>query len=189
MRKLDYRPYCFDSGTEPLKTRHQQLLEAVKHTDITADIDKDTLNAIIEQAIKNNPVNVNVNVDNSAIEGTLGDEFCKVHSHITRAENEIIETLSCNCNKECDCGEHASCSCNDNKITKQDLADAVSQINSHIDETIEMPDSDIIIETISNKIDNAVVTINNEISSVKDAVKMTETKVDEFRELYETFHD
>lgn len=70
--------------------------------------------------------NVSVDTDvitntiNTAIDESMDCQFRGVNCHIENAKNEIINNLSCSANP---------CA-----ATKQDIADAVTQINSHTDE-------------------------------------------------------
>lgn len=168
MKKRDYRPYCFDSCNKPLKTRHQQLLDAIhniKIPEVKAKVDEKQLNDAVSKAIKENPVKVEVEVDDKVIVESIQKDLCKVHSHITRAENEIIETLSINCDGGCGCGGHdcncgdsdckcgnkKECNCQPSQLTKEDLIEAVNRVNSHTDraiETIEVPTVSEIKETV-----------------------------------------
>ena len=52
--------------------------------------------------------------------GNIDCKFCSVHNHIERAKNEIIENTG------------SGCTCN--LATKEDVANAVTQINTHVDE-------------------------------------------------------
>lgn len=211
MKKRDYRPYCFDSCNEPLKTRHQQLIEAIKNIEIPevkAKVDEKQLNDAVSKAIKENPVHVDVEVDDKAIVKSIEKDLCKVHAHITCAENEIIETLSCNCDcggcgkKECECGgcdckcgSGSGCDCGPKPITKEDLADVVNRVNAHTDravESVEVPSIDEIAEKIEEKtraIDVKIDRIGEDVKEIKEKVEETETKVDDFKALYESYHD
>lgn len=59
----------------------------------------------------------------TSVEKSLGNidcKFCSVHNHIEKAKNEIIDKGS------------SGCTCN--LATKEDVANAVTQINTHVDE-------------------------------------------------------
>lgn len=55
--------------------------------------------------------------------GNIDCKFCSVHSHIDRAKDEIINS------------EIGGCTCN--LATKQDIENAVAQINTHTDEKFD----------------------------------------------------
>lgn len=206
MKKRDYRPYCFDSCNEPLKTRHQQLLDAIhniKVPEVKAKVDEKQLNDAVSKAIKENPVKVEVEVDDKVIVESIQKDLCKVHSHITRAENEIIETLSCNCDggcgcggSDCKCGNKKECNCASNQITKDDLIEAVNRVNSHTDhavDSIEVPTVseiketvqkvvavvDAKVETLAEKTEEYFGEVESMVEEVKADVKEIKEKVEE----------
>lgn len=104
-----YRPYEYDYDT-PYKGRTNQIEDY---------LDKKLSNISVD------PVLIRRTIE-SSVHDSLGDidcKFCSVHNHIERAKNEIIE----NENTECTC----------HLATKEDIANAVNQINMHTDEKFD----------------------------------------------------
>lgn len=105
-----YRPYEYDYDT-PYIGRTGVIESYLDKKFANISIDEDEVRCVI----------------NSAVHDSLGDidcKFCSVHNHIERAKNEIIDS------------EHGGgCMCN--LATKQDVANAVAQINAHTDEKFD----------------------------------------------------
>lgn len=101
-----YRPYEYDYDTSYVG-RTGVIENYLDKKFSSIDIDKKEIKETIE----------------TSVHDSLGDidcKFCSVHNHIERAKNEIIDEGS------------SKCTCN--LATKDDVTNAVTQINTHTDE-------------------------------------------------------
>ena len=79
----------------------------------------------------------------SSVHDSLGNidcKFCSVHNHIERAKDEIINAGT------------GGCTCN--LATKEDIANAVAQINTHTDEKFDEIDFDRQFSDLNQQIAN-----------------------------------
>lgn len=106
MRKESYRRYDYDSDVE-LISRSEQIENYFDNKFANISIDTDAIKDTIETSIDESMKDVK-------------EGICGVNCHIEKAKNEIINNMSCG-NNPC-------------VATKQDIADAVTQINTHTDE-------------------------------------------------------
>lgn len=106
MRKESYRRYDYDSDVE-LITRTEQIEDYLDSKFSNISVDTDVVKDTIETTINNSMQDVK-------------NGICGVNCHIENAKNEIINNMSCGVNP-----------C---VATKQDIADAVTKINTHTDE-------------------------------------------------------
>ena len=106
MRKESYRRYDYDSDVE-LITRTEQIEDYLDSKFSNISVDTDVVKDTIETTINNSIQDVK-------------NGICGVNCHIENAKNEIINNMSCGVNP-----------C---VATKQDIADAVTKINTHTDD-------------------------------------------------------
>lgn len=106
MRKESYRRYDYVSDVE-LITRTEQIEDYLDSKFSNISVDTDVVKDTIETTINNSMQDVK-------------NGICGVNCHIENAKNEIINNMSCGVNP-----------C---VATKQDIADAVTKINTHTDE-------------------------------------------------------
>lgn len=106
MRKESYRRYDYDSDVE-LITRTEQIEDYLDSKFSNISVDTDVVKDTIETTINDSMQDVK-------------NGICGVNCHIENAKNEIINNMSCGVNP-----------C---VATKQDIADAVTKINTHTDE-------------------------------------------------------
>ena len=106
MRKESYRRYDYDSDVE-LITRTEQIEDYLDSKFSNISVDTDVVKDTIETTINNSMQDVK-------------NGICGVNCHIENAKNEIINNMGCGVNP---------CA-----ATKQDIADAVTKINTHTDE-------------------------------------------------------
>jgi len=121
-----YRPYEYDYDT-PYYGRTTVIENYLNKKFSEISVDPDEIREVIE----------------SSVSESLGDvdcKFCSVHHHIERAKNEIIE--------------HEGCGCNCNLATKEDIANAVTQINTHTDEKFNDVDFLSHFEDLNQKLAN-----------------------------------
>jgi len=101
-----YRPYEYDYDTSYVgRTGVIENYLDKKFSGIS--IDKNEIKETIETSVHDSL-------------GNIDCKFCSVHNHIEKAKNEIIS------------GGSSGCTCN--LATKEDVANAVTQINAHTDE-------------------------------------------------------
>ena len=102
-----YRPYEYDYDTSYVG-RTGVMENYFDRKFSSISIDKDEIRETIEESVHD----------------SLGDidcKFCSVHNHIEHAKNEIIDSQPCMCHL----------------ATKEDIANAVNQINTHTDEKFD----------------------------------------------------
>ena len=104
-----YRPYEYDYDT-PYFGRTSVIESYLDKKFSSISVDTDLIKDTIESSVHESL-------------GNIDCKFCSVHNHIDRAKNEIIE--------------HEGCGCTCNLATKQDIADAIQQINTHTDEKFD----------------------------------------------------
>ena len=107
-----YRPYEYNYDT-PYIGRTGVIENYLDKKFSSISIDTDEVKEVIETSVHDSL-------------GNIDCKFCSVHNHIERAKNEIIENEN---------GGGGGCTCN--LATKEDIANAVTQINSHTDEKFD----------------------------------------------------
>lgn len=121
-----YRPYEYDSDV-PYVGRNTVIENYLDKKLSNISIDENEVRHVIE----------------SSVHQSLGDidcKFCSVHNHIDRAKNEIIE--------------HEGVGCTCHLATKEDIANAVNQINTHTDEKFDEIDFLTHFEDLNQQIAN-----------------------------------
>ena len=103
-----YRPYEYDYDT-PYVGRTEVIENYLDKKLSSIDIDTDLIKNTIETSVHDSL-------------GNIDCKFCSVHHHIERAKDEIIED------------DHHHCGCTCNLATKEDIANAVTAINTHTDD-------------------------------------------------------
>jgi hypothetical protein len=121
-----YRPYEYDYDSAYVgRTGVIENYLDKKFSNIS--IDKNEIKETIESSVHDSL-------------GNIDCKFCSVHNHIEKAKNEIISS------------ETGGCTCN--LATKEDIANAVAQINTHTDEKFDEIDFDRQFSDLNQQIAN-----------------------------------
>lgn len=107
-----YRPYEYDYDV-PYIGRTGVIENYLDKKFAGISVDKDEIKETIETSVTESL-------------GNIDCKFCSVHNHIDRAKNEIINN------------SESGCTCN--LATKEDVTNAVTQINAHVDEKFDEVD-------------------------------------------------
>jgi len=123
-----YRPYEYDYETPYIgRTGVIESYLDKKFNNITVNIDEEKVKTVIEDAVQDSL-------------GNIDCKFCSVHKHIDTAKDEIISH------------EPGGCMCH--LATKQDIANAVEQINAHTDEKFDEINFEEEFENLNEQIAN-----------------------------------
>jgi len=121
-----YRPYEYDYDSAYVgRTGVIENYLDKKFSNIS--IDKNEIKETIESSVHDSL-------------GNIDCKFCSVHNHIEKAKDEIISS------------ETGGCTCN--LATKEDIANAVAQINTHTDEKFDEIDFDRQFSDLNQQIAN-----------------------------------
>lgn len=121
-----YRPYEYDYDSAYVgRTGVIENYLDKKFSNIS--IDKNEIKETIESSVHDSLSNIDC-------------KFCSVHNHIEKAKDEIISS------------ETGGCTCN--LATKEDIANAVAQINTHTDEKFDEIDFDRQFSDLNQQIAN-----------------------------------
>lgn len=143
MAKQNYKRYDYNSDVG-IVTRDEQIKEYLDKKFSSIDVDVNVDMSSVEEKIEKSSQDTIDKIESSTqstiekLEHGLGKTNC----HIERAKNEIINNSSC-CNP-----------CQTNTITKDDITNAINEINSHTDDKFNEIDFEKQFSDLNEQIKN-----------------------------------